>query len=129
MTKQEIQEQINELYSQLSGYSLAFFDQKENCVFIRRTEPLDQSITDYAYDNLVDNYLPHLGEWALCDSQAQDYIEKVHKQYGFDANVNLLTALQQAQAEYYIDLIEEDREILDKLLELYIAKDNAYDCE
>lgn len=127
MTKQEIQEQIQNLYSKLNDYSRVFFNHDESCVFIRRKEPLDQCIRNFAYDYLVDNYLPRLGEWALCDSKAQDYIEKVHKQYGFDANDDLLTALEEAQAEYYIDIIEEDREILDKLLELYIEKDNACD--
>lgn len=129
MTKREIQKQINKFYAQLNEYSRAFFEHNESCVFIRRTEPLDQTIADYAFEYLVDRDLPRLGEWALCYSEAQYYIEKVHKYYGFDANDDLLSALQQAQSEYYRILIEEDNEILNKLLELYIQKENACDYE
>jgi hypothetical protein len=129
MTKKEIQDQIQELYAQLNEYSRAFFDHNESYVFIRRKEPLDQCIMDYAFEYLVDSDLPRLGEWALCNSEAQYYIEKVHEMYGFDANDDLLTALKEAQAEYYRMLIVEDKEHLEKLLELYIAKENACDCE
>ena len=88
MYKKELEQFLN-LRSKLNEFSRDFFDRYEMCVFLRRIAPLEPSIIDYVDNFLVDD---RLGEWAQCDSKAQ--------------------------AEYIRDLIEEDREILEKLIDL-----------
>ena len=114
MYKKELEQFLN-LRSKLNEFSRDFFDRYEMCVFLRRIAPLEPSIIDYVDNFLVDD---RLGEWALCDSKALDYITQTYKLNDSDANNDIVETVKVAQFNYYRDLIEEDREILEELLKL-----------